>query len=461
IQGWGVNQDGKTNGITAPNAESQKALIQDVYDKYHIDPNSIQLIEAHGTGTKLGDPIEIEGLTESFKKYTQNKHYCALGSVKSNIGHCLTAAGMSGFIKLMLALQHKKLPPTIHFEKLNEHIGLDNTPFYVNSKLQHWDLNGAEKRQAAVSSFGFSGTNAHVVVAEYVNVDAREPSSVITQNGKFIIPLSAKNNEQLQQKAADLLKFIQANEPINFLNLAYTLQVGRDAMEERLGFLVSSVDQLASKISAYIKGEKDIEDVYQGQVKSNKAGMSIISQDDDMRETIINKWINTNRLSKVLDLWVKGLEFDWSKLYGTIKPQRITLPNYPFAKERYWIDAVETIHVKSAVASPEVFHPLLHSRTSDLIDQGYSSSFSGSSELIVSDAGSKNKLQRISLPTYPFAKVRCWIQSAPQQNYKIEVSADKKLKLVKNLESIEDIINKIDDESIETNQAVKLLKTLA
>ncbi|MCU1246038.1 MAG: hypothetical protein JWN02_1948, partial [Acidobacteria bacterium] len=132
IQGWGVNQDGKTNGITAPNAESQTRLEQGVYERYQIDPAHIQLVEAHGTGTKLGDPIEVEGLKRAFGKYTGNEEYCALGSVKSNIGHCLTAAGIAGVTKVILALKHKQLPPTINFEQLNEHIDLSGSPFYVN-----------------------------------------------------------------------------------------------------------------------------------------------------------------------------------------------------------------------------------------------------------------------------------------------------------------------------------------
>src|SRR6202011_2076665 len=149
IQGWGVNQDGKTNGITAPNPESQTRLEQQVYDKYQIDPADIQLIEAHGTGTKLGDPIEVEGLKEAFQRYTQAQQYCALGSVKSNIGHCLTAAGIAGFIKLVLALRHQQLPPTINFEQLNEHINLKDSPSYINRQLQQWPLAGNGIRQDA------------------------------------------------------------------------------------------------------------------------------------------------------------------------------------------------------------------------------------------------------------------------------------------------------------------------
>src|SRR4029077_5338676 len=201
IEGWGVNQDGKTNGITAPNLESQVRLEQEVYDKYQVDPATIQLIEAHGTGTKLGDPIEVEGLKKAFKKYTQNKEYCALGSVKSNIGHCLTAAGIAGFIKLMLALKHKQLPPTINFEQLNEHIDLKDSPLYVNNRVQEWRPGSAQRCQAAISSFGFSGTNAHIVIGEYQPADARVPVSVVAPT-KTAIPLSAKTAIQLKQKAA-------------------------------------------------------------------------------------------------------------------------------------------------------------------------------------------------------------------------------------------------------------------
>jgi acyl transferase domain-containing protein len=309
IEGWGVNQDGKSNGITAPNPESQTRLEQEVYDRYQIDPASIQLIEAHGTGTKLGDPIEVEGLKQAFKKYTQNKEYCALGSVKSNIGHCTTAAGIAGFIKLVLALEHQQLPPTINFERLNEHIDLSDSPFYINSRLQEWKLNGAAKRQGAISSFGFSGTNAHVVVSEYLPPIARQrPVSLLAPNTRTIIPLSARTAEQLKQKARDLLVFLR-NERVSpdLIEVAYTLQVGRQAMEERLGLLVSSVEQLAEKLEAYVSGETEIKDVYQGQVKRNKEALSLLNADFDLKQTI-DKWIAGSRLAKLLELWVKGMQ---------------------------------------------------------------------------------------------------------------------------------------------------------
>ena len=347
IQGWGVNQDGQTNGITAPNPESQTRLEQEVYDKFRIDPAHIQLVEAHGTGTKLGDPIEVRALKETFKKYTQKKNYCALTSVKSNIGHCLTAAGVASFIKTVQALNHKQLPPTINFNELNEHIGLQDSPFYVNNQLQNWELKETDRRQAAISSFGFSGTNAHIVVTEYVSrSEAKEAVSVVTQNGKVIVPLSARTVEQLKQKAIDLLDFIgkEGSTP-DLIEIAYTLQAGREAMEERLGFMVSSIAQLAEKLQAYINEASDIEEVYQGQVKRSKESIGIISQDAHVKEILVREYITQKKLSNLLNLWVKGLDFDWNKLYGEVKPQRISLPTYPFVKERYWIEATETVEV--------------------------------------------------------------------------------------------------------------------
>jgi len=379
IHGWGVNQDGKTNGITAPNPESQTRLQQDVYDNFQIDPANVQLMEAHGTGTKLGDPIEVEGLKKAFAKYTQNKEYCALGSVKSNIGHCLAAAGVAGVLKLILALKHKQLPPTINFERLNEHIDLKDTAFYVNSRLREWESGAAQGRGAATSSFGFSGTNAHMVIGEYLSpAEFKRPVTVVTQNTKIIIPLSARTTEQLEQKARDLLNFIRKEaRSIDLIEMAYTLQVGREAMDERLGVLVSSVEQLAEKLEAYVKGAPRIEDLHRGQVKRSTESTSIISQDDDVKETIVDKWIANKKLSRLLELWVNGLELGWNKLYGEVKPQRIALPTYPFAKERYWIDTAAVGPVAAKGAAAAVLHPLLHSNTSDLSEQRYSSNFTG------------------------------------------------------------------------------------
>ncbi|MEK1831002.1 polyketide synthase [Priestia megaterium] len=168
ITGSGINQDGKTNGITAPSAPSQTALEQEVYDRYEINPETISYVETHGTGTKLGDPIEIDALTDGFRKYTTQTQYCAVGSVKTNIGHTLAAAGVAGLIKVLLCMKYQTLVPSIHYEKQNEHINFKDSPFYVNTETKPWKAEEGTPRTAAISSFGFSGTNAHVVIREAI-----------------------------------------------------------------------------------------------------------------------------------------------------------------------------------------------------------------------------------------------------------------------------------------------------
>ena len=139
IKGSGINQDGKTNGITAPSAKSQTELELAVYKRFNIDPQFISYVEAHGTGTKLGYPIEVNALTDAFRQFTDKKRFCAIGSVKSNIGHAFQAAGTSSLIKVLLCLQHKKLVPSINFSQPNEHVDFDESPFYVNTELKDWN----------------------------------------------------------------------------------------------------------------------------------------------------------------------------------------------------------------------------------------------------------------------------------------------------------------------------------
>lgn len=167
IQGSGVNQDGKTNGITAPSVISQTNLEKDVYRKFSINPENITYVETHGTGTKLGDPIEVKALTEAFQTFTAKQNYCALGSVKANIGHTTMAAGAVSVIKVLLAMKNKKIPPLISYQELNENIKLSQSPFYINQELINWDVPEGIPRTAAISAFGFSGTNCHMVIREY------------------------------------------------------------------------------------------------------------------------------------------------------------------------------------------------------------------------------------------------------------------------------------------------------
>ncbi|WKB56130.1 SDR family NAD(P)-dependent oxidoreductase [Eleftheria terrae] len=353
IRGWGVNQDGKTNGITAPSVTSQIALEQEVYEQFGIAPDSITLVEAHGTGTGLGDPIEVQALTQAFRRYTDRRHYCALGSVKSNIGHLLAAAGIAGVMKVLLAMRHRTLPPTVNFEQLNSRITLEGSPFYINTQAREWQPGGAGVRRAAVSSFGFSGTNAHLVIEEPPVQEAALPEA--RRSVPVIVVLSAKQADRLKDVARRLLDHLASNayDDAQLVDLAYTLQVGRDAMECRLAFVATSVQEVRQKLSDYLEGrleQADVELCWQGEIGRHKEVMAVLNADGGL-DTLIAGWLEQGRYASLLELWVQGLSFDWRRLYGEgsvygpRRPRRLRLPTYPFARERCWPKAVPEIAV--------------------------------------------------------------------------------------------------------------------
>ncbi|MDA0704856.1 MAG: beta-ketoacyl synthase N-terminal-like domain-containing protein, partial [Proteobacteria bacterium] len=201
-----INQDGKSNGITAPNADAQTALELAVYDRAGISPESVSLVEAHGTGTPLGDPVEIAGLAEAFGRHTTRRGFCAIGSVKSNIGHASAAAGVAGLAKLLKALEHREIPPTLHAARANPHIDFTETPFAVAETARPWESGGP--RRAALSSFGFSGTNVHLVLEE-----APARASEAVSDIPVVVPLSARTPAALKQAAANLRKVLTEGRP--------------------------------------------------------------------------------------------------------------------------------------------------------------------------------------------------------------------------------------------------------
>jgi len=243
-------------------------------------------------------------------------------------------------LKVLLSLRHRTLVPVLNVTKENSHFDFEGSPFYVCREKQAWDAAPGSLRRAAISSFGYSGTNAHLVIEEYLP-PAGHPAP-FRGNTNFIVPLSARTPEQLRQKARDLLSFIRPPQPtvpaksVDLASIAYTLQIGREAMEERLGFVVSSVDELAEKLTRYLNGEKNIDGTCQGRPDREHDHVTAMVQDDDIQEAI-GRWITGQKFSTLLEWWTRGLNFDWNKLYTDVKPQRMSLPTYPFARERYWI----------------------------------------------------------------------------------------------------------------------------
>ena len=379
IRGWGVNQDGKTNGITAPNPVSQTRLMRAVYDRFDIDPADIQLIEAHGTGTKLGDPIEVEGLTQAFRHYTDKVQYCALGSVKGNVGHCLWAAGIAGVLKLVLALKHRQLPPAASFERLNPHIDLSESPFVVNHTLKPWPTNARGARVGVVSAFGFSGTNAHLVLE---GAPDRAPRTRDAAPERLVlIPLSAKTPEQLQQRALDLADALEADGAPALLDVAYTLQIGRQPMEERCALLARTPGELVGHLRAFAEGQRP-RGVHVGSTLARAGKLAFIGQDRELQAVLIETCLREGKLDKLAELWVDGVDLEWPRLYRDLaagaRPQRVEVPLYPFASERYWLEDAASTPVEECKRMANALHPLVHVNASTLRQQRYRSLFDGS-----------------------------------------------------------------------------------
>ncbi len=243
IKGSAVNNDGSLKiGYTAPSVDGQAEVIAEAMMLAGVEPETISYIEAHGTGTPLGDPIEIAALSQVFRNSTEKKGFCAIGSVKTNIGHLDTAAGVTGLIKTVLALKHQLIPPSLNFEQPNPQIDFANSPFYVNTKLTEWKTNGVPRR-AGVSSLGIGGTNAHVILEE---APVQEPSS--SSRPWQLLVLSAKTDSALETATENLANHLQLHPDVNLADVAYTLQVGRGEFNHRRVLVCQDIEDATSAL---------------------------------------------------------------------------------------------------------------------------------------------------------------------------------------------------------------------
>lgn len=243
IKGSAYNNDGSLRaGYTAPSVDGQSEVIANAQAVAGVSADTITYVEAHGTGTPIGDPIEITALTQVFRQQTNQKQFCGVGSVKTNIGHLDAAAGVAGLIKTTLALHHKTIPPSLNFERPNPTIDFANSPFYVVKDLIPWKTNGTVRR-AGVSSFGIGGTNVHLILEEAPGSD-----SETSKHPSHLILLSAKTKAALEQASLNLLNFLDNNPEVNLADLAYTLQVGRKVFNHRLAFVADSLQSAADII---------------------------------------------------------------------------------------------------------------------------------------------------------------------------------------------------------------------
>jgi len=236
VKGWNVNNDGASKvGFSAPSVEGQARCVASALALADVDPDALSYVEAHGTGTALGDPIEMSALTEAFRIKTNKKAFCALGSVKTNIGHIDIAAGMAGFMKVVMALQHKIIPATLHYRQANTQIDFPNTPFYINAQTRDW-RDGNVPRRAGVNASGVGGTNAFLVLEEYV-----PPPQHIQKKSPQLFLLSAKTKNALEKTTQHLRQFLEKNQQADLSHIAFTLQQGRADFNHRRMFVCQNM----------------------------------------------------------------------------------------------------------------------------------------------------------------------------------------------------------------------------
>ncbi|WP_417821986.1 amino acid adenylation domain-containing protein [Terasakiella sp.] len=249
IKGSAINNDGALKaGYTAPSVDGQVGVIKKAYDNAGIDPQSIGYICAHGTGTPMGDPIEIAALSTAFGPGKPST--CAIGSVKANIGHTDTAAGVASLICAVMAMKHKTIPPQLHFNTLNPAMDLTQSPFFIPTKAQNWDNDG-QPRRAGISSLGIGGTNAHVIVEEAPHISAPQQIDKTTH----LLTLSAQTKQALAAQQKDLENYLNTHADINITDVAYTLNVGRKAFAHRC-VLVHDSQEIVKTITGKAESEQ-------------------------------------------------------------------------------------------------------------------------------------------------------------------------------------------------------------
>ncbi|QUX26969.1 SDR family NAD(P)-dependent oxidoreductase [Nocardiopsis akebiae] len=380
IKSTAVNHGGKTNGYSVPNPRAQHNVIGHALRAAGVDARSVSYVEAHGTGTSLGDPVEIAGLTKAFSRYTGDRQFCAIGSVKSNIGHAESAAGISALTKVLLQMKHGQLVPSLHAEVLNPHIDFGSTPFRVQRELAEWRRpTGADgvrvPRIAGISSFGAGGSNAHAIVSEYVPPNGRESGT--DAEGPAVVVLSARTEDGLRAQAGQLLSWTSGQEgaATALADIAYTLQVGREAYEERLGLVAATTGELTAKLEAFLEGGAEAAGLYRGRVERRQGALAVFTADEG-RARALDADIARRSYDALLALWVVGLTVDWTKLHGDTAPRRVPMPTYPFQGERYWLPEPADVGSHPPAPSGRI-HPLLHVNTSTLNEQHFTSVYTG------------------------------------------------------------------------------------
>jgi polyketide synthase PksJ len=367
IRGFGINNDGSDKvGFTAPSVNGQAEAIAAAHAMAGVSAEQIGYVEAHGTGTSMGDPIEVAALTQVFRRTTSKKEFCGLGSLKTNIGHCNSAAGVAGVIKAVLSLKNGTLVPSLHFHKPNPAIDFANSPFYVVDKLREWVPENGPRR-AGVSSFGIGGTNGHLVLEE-----AQITEETLASGQWHLLVLSAKTPSALETQKEQLVSFLGKNQ-LPLADVAYTLQTGR----MRFAYRAIQVVKEGEPVTGL--GWTNGQDI---RIAQTENGMPAVTSAEMIKDAAENAQL----LSSLGKLWLSGADIDWGLFYGEQKRRRVALPTYPFEKQRYWIDQNWRPAMDITATAEKVQPAMLYTSSWKLAESpadAYDDNFSSESGLVV------------------------------------------------------------------------------
>ena len=325
IKGAAENHGGRTTSLTAPNPNAQAAVIKKAIEDAGIEFHRVGYIECHGTGTELGDPIEMRGLKTVAKDLLdiatsaekQETYPCYLGSIKSNIGHLEYAAGVVGLIKVILQIRHRKIAKSLHCDQISPMIDLKGTPCKIAQEACDWDVPAGQTRIAGVSSFGFGGANAHVIVEEYIERESISASSEIDE--AQLLVFSARNADSLYSTLRAYPDFLSKTDksPGTLRRVAHTLQVGRTEMQERVAFVANSMDELSELIVGLLKDKDNFyhRKVFRGSVK-NGSGDKLDIGDTQAGQEFVRRLVETGEIEKLAELWINGSKLDWKLLHA-------------------------------------------------------------------------------------------------------------------------------------------------
>ncbi len=380
IKGSAVNQDGRSIGITAPNVLAQENCITQAWDNAGIEPETVSYMEAHGTGTKLGDPVEVDAISRAFRKYTNKQQFCGLGSIKSVYGHLDHAAGILGLLKVILMLKNRKIPPTLNFSYPNRNIDFISSPVYVSDKVQEWETVNNHPRRCGVSSFGLSGTNCHVVLEEAPAYKVNEHSKTVKEEKIHLFSLSAKKKHVLEKMVTIQRKFIENNIQEDIKNVCYTVNTGRTHSIYRLVILVRNMDELLIKLKHLeYHGLNTFEDqdIFYGfhfvvpNIKNQLENGEMYGSDKVYLTSALNNFIKglSNNLTpidfrKICNQYIQGADISWHSFYSLFSDTyyKLSMPGYIFDNIRCWPNIPSTksaISIKKEKSAKDFGHPFI------------------------------------------------------------------------------------------------------